>query len=184
MSNPASLGYSREWDTGALRLAFPATIALALLLVIALWGITDGDGVALALEFACVLIFTTNLAYFLAWRPRLTASQHGVVIVNPLATHVFAWSDITEIVGVRMVSFGVGKWQHVGAWAVQSGTADITLSQESRVQSTCLDLERLRQHATQPELVRSTRLMRPPAGLLVFDAVIILLLVARATALL
>ncbi len=66
--------------------------AVANLINIALTGRNWGSVVGVA-----VFALITGLAYTMAWRPRVVADEHGIIVQNPLRDHRVPWGAVSAV---------------------------------------------------------------------------------------
>src|SRR5882724_3163516 len=81
-----------------------------------------------SLETAAGLLLITGAVYIAALRPRISADDDGLTIVNPLREHRVGWAAVAAVDAAELVRFRCA-WQVAGevtrerviyAWAVHS----------------------------------------------------------------
>lgn len=116
-----AVGHNREVKKRVFRPGFGRWFGYAWLVFAAL-NLVDlavrGDD-RTALVIATVLLLATAIVYVTTLRPRITADDSGVRIVNPLRDVAVPWGAVTEVEALDTVRVYTGEGRYFRCWAVQ-----------------------------------------------------------------
>lgn len=103
---------------------------------------SDGrtTGFVVALMFGCHVVFT----YRLGIRPRIEASEDGLLVINPWTAYRIGWADIEDVSpGYRGITIRRRSGPPVDAWAAQKSNLALARSRATRADEIAAEIARL-----------------------------------------